>query len=124
MKFDRFLAKLFRCSTILIVALLLLSVFLFTACTCSEDDVFLCVFCGCVTPETCFACGNECYAACEASCNDCFDCVGDCVRCDFLCDKCQTAENQEALSNSCLGKCTVGMFDCINEYMEDCSCME
>ncbi|MBR2986641.1 MAG: hypothetical protein IKC63_01350 [Clostridia bacterium] len=119
MKFDRFLAKLFKGSTVAVLCVVIVALLLFTACTCTKDDVFLCIFCGCLTPETCIDCGNECVDACDASCQDCFDCVADCARCGFRCENDMTAEENEALRESCIGKCTVSCFDRINESCEE-----
>lgn len=116
MKFDRFLAKLFSKKFMIPFAAVLLLVLLLSSCRFTADDWFLCVFCGCVTPDTCFSCGDDCLDCTDKAC---FDCLWFCTGCiDY--DTCHSPEHNEQLSGSCVGKTTVGIFDCINEYCEDC----
>lgn len=68
MKFDKFLAKLFSKKVIVFMVAVIITVMMLTSCLCKPEDVVLCYFCGCVTPET--ACN-----ICNYSC----DCTGNCI---------------------------------------------
>ena len=81
MKFDRFLAKLFSRTTAIavLIALLLLTPIL-SSCVCTETDCLLCVFCGCITPDTaCTICDNTCNFTTDCAC-DCFSSCSDQVQ--------------------------------------------
>lgn len=81
MKLDRFLAKLFSRTTaiVMLVTLLLLTPVL-SSCVCTEADCLLCIFCGCITPDTaCTICGNTCDFTQNCAC-DCFSSCSDQVQ--------------------------------------------
>ncbi len=120
MKFDRFLSKIFSRAGIFVLILLLVFSF-FCMGACNACDVVLCLFCGCVTPETCFEiCDCSCNLACGWACeictgvggcyNDCLDCMGynDCVKgttgcVGAVCGECITDENGEPLDCADVG---------------------
>ena len=107
MQLDRILSKIF--SRVGIVCLVLLMVFgLFCMGACNEADIFLCLFCGCVTPETCF---EACDCACELTCDTVEGCMSGChAAClDLICfDECVIATS-DCVSNACEG-CFSGCF--------------
>lgn len=96
MKFDKFLAKLFSRTMLIIMIATVLLALLLSSCVCTEEDCLLCFFCGCLTPETTcniITCTNDCICDCTwgcadasmlyhyiscTSCNAC-DCVRDCM---------------------------------------------
>ncbi len=89
MKFDRFLAKLFSRTGIFVLVLLL--VFgLFCMAACNACDLFLCVFCGCVSPQTCLE-GVNCL--CDNVCDNCF--IFTCLDCIFFCDSSEDSGGSE-----------------------------
>lgn len=96
MKFDRFLAKLFSRAGIFVL-LLLLVFSLFCMGACNDCDVFLCLFCGCVTPETCFE-------ACDCACDCSLNCASEsCVSC--VEGTSEMAEGCACVDVSCLSEC-------------------
>ncbi len=126
MKFDKLLGILFgKLGIFILIFAVLLIPLLSTAC--SLEDVLCFVFCGCVTPTTCF---ELCSGASEATCNgitECSDCLCDtlvrnpynacmdCVNsglssaCDSFvsctsgdCTSCAAAKKQEYLCGECV----------------------
>jgi len=115
MDFDRFLAKIFsKKGLICTIAILVLVVFL-SSCSFTADDWFLCLCLGCVTPETCFQCGNSCMDCTDNLCSDCFWSCTSCIDCSGF----HSPEYNENLAQSCIGKTTVSIFDCINDCCEE-----
>lgn len=121
MKFDRFLAKLFSKKVMVCVLVLLILAMLMSSCRFTEEDCWYCICFGCLSPSTCLECGDECFDCADKACIDCFwFCTG-----WVNCDSCHSAENAARLDESCVGQTTVHIFDCINEYCEDCeACQE
>ena len=121
MKFDRFLAKLFSKRIMIpLIAMLLLALIL-SSCRFTEEDCMMCFFCGIVTPETCF---SWCFDCLDCSDKICADCLEECFGCENV-GQCHNIECAAKLDESCIGQTTVHIFDCINEYCEDCeACQE
>ena len=92
-----------------------------SSCRFTEDDYFMCFFCGCVTPETCF---SWCFDCLDCSDNICASCLENYFGCENV-GQCHDIECAARLDESCVGQTTVHIFDCINEYCEDCeACQE
>lgn len=121
MKFDRFLAKLFSKKVMVCVLVLLILAMLMSSCRFTEEDCWYCFCFGCLSPKTCYNCGMD-YLDCRAEECSClfWFCTG-----WVDCDSCRSAEGAARLDESCVGQTTVHIFDCINEYCEDCeACQE
>lgn len=116
MNFDKFLAKLFSKKGLICILIAPILALLLSSCRFTEEDCWYCYCFGCLSPDTCNACMTECLDCVDESCFNCFwFCTG-----WVDCDSCRSAENNENLRESCIGRGTVSIFDCINDCCEDC----
>ena len=115
MKFDRFLAKLFSRKGLIIISAALIILMFLPACKCTEDDFWMCVCFGCVTPKTCESCMDDCTnTSCRALngwTTDIYNCLG--------CGELHDEESSKELSESCVGKCAVNTIGSMSDSCED-----
>ena len=89
MKLDRILAKIFsRVGALCATVFLTLSVLFMSAC--DLCDVFLCLYCGCLTPDTCMeVCDCVCFSPCQTACDGLNSCTSACYApCSDGCHRC------------------------------------
>ena len=102
MKFDKFLAKLFSKGSMAILGVIVSVSMMLSSCICTEDDVILCLFCGCITPDTaCNICDNVCNSVNGCMC----DCAEDC-----------SDSYWDSVDNSAIGKGA----SCFSGCLADC----